>query len=59
MLVLSRKDREVILIGDNIRIVVLSTSAGRTRLGIEAPRDVLVIRGELGPLTDMETADVQ
>jgi carbon storage regulator len=47
MLVLTRKYQEKIRIGDNITITVLRTKGKAVRLGIEAPSDVPVIRGEL------------
>lgn len=47
MLVLTRKQNQEILIGDNIKITVLKTKGNTVRLGIEAPRDVNVLRGEL------------
>jgi carbon storage regulator CsrA len=47
MLVLTRKYQEKIRIGDNITITVLRTKGKAVRLGIEAPNDVPVIRGEL------------
>ena len=47
MLVLTRKHQEKIRIGDNITITVLKTKGKAVRLGIEAPADVPVIRGEL------------
>lgn len=47
MLVLSRKEGERVVIGDNITIVVSRISGNRVTLGIEAPRDVKVVRGEL------------
>jgi carbon storage regulator len=47
MLVLTRKYQEKIHIGDNITITVLRTKGKAVRLGIEAPADVPVIRGEL------------
>lgn len=49
MLVLSRKEGEKLVIGDNITIVVSKISGNRVTIGIEAPRDVKVVRGELGP----------
>ena len=52
MLVLSRKLKESIRIGDDVVIHVLSVSAGRVKLGIEAPSDVGIVREELQPLTD-------
>jgi carbon storage regulator CsrA len=47
MLVLTRKYQEKIRIGNNITITVLRTKGKAVRLGIEAPADVPVIRGEL------------
>jgi carbon storage regulator len=51
MLVLTRRLGESILIGDNIRIVVVEVQRGRVRIGIEAPQDVVIRREELPPLT--------
>lgn len=47
MLVLTRKPQEKIRIGDNIVITVLRTKGKAVRLGIEAPNDISVLRGEL------------
>ncbi|MCU0708714.1 MAG: carbon storage regulator [Pirellula sp.] len=47
MLVLSRKEGERIVIGENITLVVSKVSGNRVTIGIEAPRDVKVARGEL------------
>lgn len=47
MLVLSRKEGERIVIGDNITLVISKVSGNRVTIGIEAPRDVKVARGEL------------
>lgn len=47
MLVLSRKEGERIVIGENITLVISKVSGNRVTIGIEAPRDVKVIRGEL------------
>lgn len=47
MLVLTRKRSEVIRIGDNVVIKVIRTGKGSVKLGIEAPADVRVLRGEL------------
>lgn len=51
MLVLSRKQDQEILIGDQIKITILKTRGNTVRLGIEAPREVKVVRGELEPET--------
>lgn len=47
MLVLARKLDESIIIGDNIHIKVISIDKGVVKLGIDAPRDVDIIRSEL------------
>lgn len=47
MLVLTRKRDEVIQIGDDIVIKILKTGKGAIKIGIEAPGDIRVIRGEL------------
>ena len=52
MLVLSRRDGEQILVGDDVIIKVLSIAGGRVRVGIEAPRSVSIRRSELAPSSD-------
>jgi len=47
MLILTRKTGETITIGDNIQIQVLSVKGGQVRIGIDAPREVLVNREEI------------
>ena len=47
MLVLSRRDGEEIVVGENVVIKVLASSGGRVRIGIEAPRNVSIRRAEL------------
>jgi carbon storage regulator len=47
MLVLSRKHQDTIVIDQRIRIKVLEIRGDRIRLGIEAPEDVAILRGEL------------
>ena len=49
MLVLTRKLQEQILIGDNIKITILRVKGQNVRIGIEAPREIRVVRGELPP----------
>lgn len=49
MLVLTRKRQEQICIGDNIVLTILRVKGNTVRVGIEAPRDVRVVRGELPP----------
>jgi carbon storage regulator CsrA len=47
MLVLTRKTREQIQIGENVIITILRVKGQTVRVGIEAPRDVRVLRSEL------------
>jgi len=47
MLVLSRKVGQEIVVGDNIRLVVNRIMGNRVTLGISAPNDVSILRGEL------------
>ena len=47
MLVLSRKIGEKLIIGDNITVVVSRVAGNRVTLGIEAPHEVRIVRGEL------------
>ena len=47
MLVLSRKVGEKIVIGGTITITLVEIQRGKVRLGIEAPKDVPVMRTEL------------
>lgn len=54
MLVLSRHENEAIVVGDNIRIVVVSIRGDKVRLGIEAPKDVSVHRLEVQNAIDRQ-----
>lgn len=47
MLVLTRRAGESIVIGDEVRVVVLDVRGDTVRLGIEAPRSVQVHRAEV------------
>lgn len=47
MLVLTRRVKESIMLGDDIEVTVLSTHGGKVRLGIQAPSDVPVYRMEI------------
>ncbi|BBO31435.1 carbon storage regulator [Lacipirellula parvula] len=49
MLVLSRKQSQRIKLGDSIVITVVRVAGDKVRLGIDAPRDMLVLRDELEP----------
>ncbi len=47
MLVLTRKLLEKLYIGDDICVTVVRLEGGQVRLGIDAPREVTVVRAEL------------
>lgn len=47
MLILARKLEEEIRIGDNITIKVLAIRSGQVKLGIDAPPELRVRRGEI------------
>ena len=54
MLVLSRKKKQVLCIGDSIRIMVVEIRGDKVQLGIEAPLDVKVHRKEIYDLIQKE-----
>ncbi|MBL8828697.1 MAG: carbon storage regulator [Planctomycetaceae bacterium] len=56
MLVLTRKTQQQIHIGNNVVITILQVKGQNVRVGIEAPRDVRVVRAELKPKS-IETGD--
>jgi carbon storage regulator len=54
MLILSRKVGERIVIGKDITVVVNRVAGDRVTLGLEAPPEVHILRGELRPFDDDE-----
>ncbi|QDU26953.1 hypothetical protein ETAA8_20370 [Anatilimnocola aggregata] len=57
MLVLSRKVGERLVIGGNITVVVSRVAGNRVTIGIEAPDDVRIVRGELQPERETVPSD--
>lgn len=52
MLILRRKVGESFLVGDQIRVTILDMEAnGTVNIGIDAPKDVLILRSELRQAT--------
>jgi len=47
MLVLTRKPHETFAIGDTIEITVLSVKGNQVQIGINAPKEVCILRDEL------------
>lgn len=56
MLVLSRKQGERLVVGKDITITVTKCGRNRVVIGIEAPKDVPVQRGELIEAEPLATA---
>lgn len=57
MLVLTRKPQERIQIGDSITITVVRVQGNSVRIGIEAPQEVAIRRGELVEFEADELSD--
>ena len=47
MLILTRKKNESIMLGEKIKITVLDIRGDSIKLGIEAPKELTVLRSEL------------
>jgi carbon storage regulator len=47
MLILARKKNQSLRIGDNIVITVVDVQGEQVRLGIDAPKDIQILRQEL------------
>lgn len=58
MLVLTRKPGEQIVIGNGIRVTVVSVGPGRVKIGVEAPPEVRVDRAEIHEKVLAEQGDV-
>ena len=63
MLVLTRKAKEQILIGEDIKITIVRLQGNNVRIGIDAPREQRVLRGELEPMElepmELESAELE
>ncbi|MBX9791989.1 MAG: carbon storage regulator [Pirellulales bacterium] len=56
MLVLSRRESQCIKLGDAIVVTVVRLAGDKVRLGIQAPADMVVLRGELEPFSSPNAA---
>ncbi|MFQ5863912.1 MAG: carbon storage regulator CsrA [bacterium] len=59
MLVLTRKLGETIVIGDDIVIKVVDIHGKQIRLGIEAPTEITIFRGEIYERIQKENKEAQ
>ena len=59
MLILTRRTGEAVLIGDTIKVHVVSVKGSQVRLGIDAPMDVPVHREEVSERIRLEGAAVE
>jgi len=57
MLVISRKENQKIKIGDDIEIVVVSIDKNQVKIGIEAPKEIQILRSEL--LEDIKKENIK
>jgi carbon storage regulator len=55
MLVLTRRTEESVVIGDNIVVTVLGVEGEKVKLGIDAPREVTILRRELLDVLKQQT----
>lgn len=46
MLILGRRPGEYVILNDNIKIEVVKGKGGDLRLAIDAPKDMVILRGE-------------
>lgn len=47
MLIITRKEGESFFIGDNIEITITKVADGNVKIGIEAPKEMIILRKEL------------
>ena len=57
MLVITRKENEILLIGGDIKVIVLEVRGKQVRLGIEAPAEISIVRGEIEEQGPLEKGD--
>lgn len=59
MLIIARRKGQRILIGDDVEVVVTELSKGVVKLGIVAPTERVILRGETKDVADANRAAIQ
>ncbi len=57
ILVLTRRASEVLIIGDDIKITILSIKGNQVRIGVDAPKNIPVHREEIYQRIQAENID--
>ena len=57
MLIITRKKGESLMIGDDIEITVSKLEDGSVKLGIQAPKDITILRKELYEAVEKENKE--
>lgn len=52
MLILTRKVGQSLIIGDNIEVKILSVDGDNISIGLNAPKDISIVRKELIEISD-------
>lgn len=47
MLVITRKASDSFTIGDNVKVSILEINGDKIKIGIDAPRDIVIMRSEV------------
>jgi carbon storage regulator len=56
MLVMRRRAGESVLVGDNVELEILEISGSQVKLGIRAPKEILVLRKEVHATAEQNRA---
>jgi carbon storage regulator len=59
MLVISRKAWESLIIADNIKVTIVSLGNDKAAIGIEAPKEIKIIREELVETIEANKASIE